>query len=189
MIFKQVFGNAKNQALLTSSFLIVLTAVLVQFFFLGEQVEESRSRAAKLSIAEIIAQNQEQNEVQQVVLSNSDNQFAKAATENNIGALALISEDEKLALDELKNFSELLNLQGIIKNNRASIALIRIDGEADVQSLPTGANLGNGISIAEINIDSIFLSKNGALLEVRMANDESIESINNPYLPSDDVSQ
>jgi len=181
MIAKHVLGNAKNQALLTAAFLIVLTAVLVQFFFLGEELEESRSRAAKLSIAEIIAKNQQQTQVKNASYTNPDNEFARVANSSSLQSNQLApasnnqSDDGRgRVVEELRTFSRGLQLQGIIKNERHSMAIVRVVGQPEIQTFSDGADMGNGISISQVQNDSIILTKNDVHLTVRMNGNQAV---------------
>ena len=183
MIAKHVFGNAKNQALLIAAFLIVLTAVLVQFFFLGEELEESRSRAAKLSIAEIIAKNQQQNRVQQASYTADNNEFARVAatavrvqTGDPATDFNQVNEDNrKRVSEELHSFSNKVDLQGIIKNERYSMAIVQVAGEKQTKTLSHGADLGNGISVSQVRQDSVIFAKQGVHVAVRMNGNPPVE--------------
>lgn len=163
---------------------LVLVAILAaQLFFLSEEIEDTRSRNVKLSIAEILAK-QQQARIKSVSFTNSaDSDFSQAAEKvgridagsGNIQkkrqkAASLFSSSE---YKDLQKAVQGMSLVGIIRHDNYSVAIIKSPDSADPQVYSEGDLLSNNAVVARVLNDTVFVHSTvdkDALIELKMSN-------------------
>ena len=173
--------NIQWQVLMVIVALAVVATLIAQFFFLSEEIEDTRSRNVKLSIAEILAK-QQQARIKNVSLANTaDHDFSKAAEragrlsgspdnkQPNKRKVARSSPEYRAFQSDTRNMS----LVGIIRHDNYSVAIIKSPSSPDPQVYSEGDLLSNNIVIKQVLDDSVVINSTvdkDIMTELNMSN-------------------
>ena len=158
------------QTLAIAFFLVIVAALLIQFFFLSEEIEDTRSRNAKLGIAEILAK-QQQAKLHQASLSGTDDyelsqaaeqasQIAKNAGEQTASSNQAQQRQEIRSSPERKVLVlavQEMSLVGVIRHDDYSVAIIKRQGLSEPQVFSEGEILANGVIVHKVLDDSVVV--------------------------------